>query len=244
MDQATTDKLYAQSRKLVDAFQFDEQVTQVFSDMIGRSVPGYHLMLDILAVLTEQTMLDGDIAFDLGCSLGASTLAMRQNIIADDCRIIALDNSPAMINSCQKVLDRDASKTPVDLRCEDILQLSFEPCKLISMNLTLQFIDPREHEPLLANMAQQIQPGGALFLSEKVCFDDNERQQRLTDLHHQFKKHQGYSDLEIAQKRSAIENVLIPHSIEAHQQRLLKAGFSQVVIALQCLNFVSFIAYK
>ena len=244
MDTIPTDKLYAQSRKLVDAFKFDEQVTQVFSDMISRSVPGYHLMLDLLAVLTEQTMRDGDLAYDLGCSLGASTLAMRQNITADNCQIIALDNSEAMVNSCQKVLQRDASKTPVSLQCSDILELQFQACKLVSMNLTLQFLPLEKHPTLLSDIANNLAPGGALFLSEKVCFDDNERQQRLTDLHHQFKKHQGYSDLEIAQKRSAIENVLVPQSIEAHQQRLLDAGFSKVVIALQCLNFAAFIAYK
>lgn len=244
MDKPITDKLYAQSRKLVDAFRFDEQVTQVFSDMISRSVPGYHLMLDILAVLTEQTMTRGDKAYDLGCSLGASTLAIRQNITADDCHITAIDNSPAMINSCRKVLDRDASKTPVDLQCTDILDLEFESCKLVSMNLTLQFIPLQHHDLLLKNIADKLQDGGAFFLSEKVCFDEEVRQQRLTDLHHQFKKHQGYSDLEIAQKRSSIENVLIPQSIEEHRQRLLNAGFSQVVIGLQCLNFVTFIAYK
>ena len=101
MDTIPTDKLYAQSRKLVDAFKFDEQVTQVFSDMISRSVPGYHLMLDLLAVLTEQTMRDGDLAYDLGCSLGASTLAMRQNITADNCQIIALDNSEDMLKKAK-----------------------------------------------------------------------------------------------------------------------------------------------
>ena len=244
MDTPKTDTLYAQSRKLVDAFKFDEQVTQVFSDMISRSVPGYHLMLDILAVLTEQTMHNGDKAYDLGCSLGASTLAIRQNITAENCRIIAVDNSSAMINSCEKVLQRDACKTPVELRCMNILDIAFEPCKLISMNLTLQFLPVDQHDPLIKEIADKIQPGGAFFLSEKICFDDDKRQLRLTELHHQFKKHQGYSDLEIAQKRSAIENVLIPQSIEQHKQRLLNAGFSQVVIGLQCLNFVSFIAYK
>lgn len=244
MDKLQTDKLYAQSRKLVNAFKFDEHVTQVFSDMISRSVPGYHLMLDLLAVLTEQTMRDGDKAYDLGCSLGASTLAIRQNITAEHCQVIALDNSEAMINSCKKVLQRDASKTSVELLCSDILDLQFEPCKLVSMNLTLQFLPVENHLSLLTSIADKLESGGALFLSEKVCFDDNDRQQRLTELHHQFKKHQGYSDLEIAQKRSSIENVLIPHSIETHQQRLLDAGFSKVVIALQCLNFAAFIAYK
>lgn len=244
MDNHQADKLYAQSRKLVDAFRFDEQVTQVFSDMISRSVPGYHLMLDLLGVLTEQAVTEQGLCYDLGCSLGASTLAIRQNITAENCRIIAIDNSAPMIDSCQKVIQRDASKTPVELRCDDILKLQFEPCHLVSLNLTLQFIAVQERLPLLSNIASSLQAGGALFLSEKIYFDEQDSQAELTSLHHQFKKHQGYSDMEIAQKRSAIENVLIPESLATHKQRLLDAGFSKVVIALQCLNFVALIAYK
>lgn len=244
MEKIQADKLYAQSRKLVNAFAFDEEVTQVFSDMITRSVPGYHLMLDLLGVLTEQTMCNGSRSYDLGCSLGASTLAIRQNITAENCQIIGVDNSTAMISSCEKVINRDASKTPVDLHCTDILSIDFKPCQLVSLNLTLQFIAVEHRATLLKNIANSLQAGGALFLSEKITFDDEIHQQRLTELHHQFKKHQGYSDLEIAQKRSAIENVLIPETLKIHQQRLLDAGFSQVVIALQCLNFVALIAYK
>lgn len=244
MKPKSADKLYAQSRKLVDAFQFDEQVTQVFSDMISRSVPGYHMMLDLLAVLTEQTVTANSRCYDLGSSLGASTLAIRQNITVENCQVIAVDNSLPMIESCQRLLDRDASKTPVELIHKNIQNIDFQPCKLVSLNLTLQFIALEERLPLLKKIARQVEPGGALFLSEKICFDDNEQQQRLTELHHQFKKHQGYSDLEIAQKRSAIDNVLIPESLKTHQQRLLDAGFSKVIIALQCLNFVTLIAYK
>lgn len=244
MNSKSADKLYAQSRKLVDAFQFDEHVTQVFNDMITRSVPGYHMMLDLLGVLTEQTVTENSYCYDLGSSLGASTLAIRQNITQDNCQIIAIDNSLPMIESCQRVLDRYASKTPVTLVHESIQNIEFEKCKLVSLNLTLQFIALEERLPLLQKIAKSLDDGGALFLSEKVCFDDIDEQTRLTRLHHQFKKHQGYSDLEIAQKRQAIENVLIPESLNTHKKRLLDAGFSKIIIALQCLNFVALIAYK
>lgn len=238
------DNLYAQTRKLVDAFKFDESVARVFTDMITRSVPGYPMMLDMLGVLAERTVQPNTCCYDLGCSLGASTLAIRQNIHHPNCSIIAVDNSEAMIERCQQVMALEGSATPVSVQLADILDIDFQPCSLVSLNLTLQFIDKDQRLPLLRNIANALTEGGALFLSEKVEFSDAHEQQNLTELHHQFKKHQGYSDLEIAQKRSAIENVLVPETIEAHKARLLAAGFSHVIVGLQCFNFVAFIAYK
>lgn len=238
------DHLYAKSQSVVEAFKFDEKVAAVFTDMIRRSVPGYTLMLDLLGVLAEKTVTDNSHCYDLGCSLGASTLAIRQNIQANNCHIFALDTSEAMIQSCQSVIQKDTSPTKVSVAQQDILNTQFSNISLCSLNLTLQFIAPEERLPLLRNIAQNTLTGGALFLSEKVVFNNSQSQHYLTDLHHQFKKHQGYSDLEVAQKRSAIENVLIPETIECHKKRLLEAGFSHVVVALQAFNFVSFIAYK
>lgn len=238
------DRIYAQPRKLVDAFRFDAEVAAVFDDMIRRSVPGYAMMLDLLGVIAGKTLQQNDLSYDLGCSLGASTLAIRHNIKADDCRIIAVDNSADMIVHCRKSISNDSSPTPVNIECTDISELDFKPCKLVSMNLTLQFIEQPQRLALLTRIADALQPDGVLFLSEKLQFTDAEEQQRLTDLHHQFKKHQGYSDLEIAQKRSAIENVLLPETLEAHRQRLEQAGFGKVMVAMQCFNFVSLLAYK
>lgn len=238
------DTLYAQSRRLVDAFRFDADVANVFEDMIRRSVPGYHLMLDMLGVLTAQVITKPSLCYDLGCSLGASTLAIRQNIHSADSKIIAIDNSSAMIERCQQLINHDNAATPVEVLCQDVLKTDFQRCQLVSMNLTLQFIELAERLPLLTRIANALEDGGALFLSEKIRFDDEVEQQKLTDLHHQFKKHQGYSDLEIAQKRSAIENVLIPETLQDHQTRLHQAGFSKVIIALRCFNFITLIAYK
>ena len=238
------DKLYAKSRDLVDAFQFDEQVTQVFDDMIRRSVPGYTMMLDTLAVVAEKHVQANTYCYDLGCSLGASTLAMRHSIKKDNVTLIGVDNSQPMIDRCQSVMERDNSSTPVDILCQDILDVTFQPASLISMNLTLQFIDPEERLGLLTKIADSLVDGGALFLSEKLAFSNPIENQRQIDLHHQFKMHQGYSELEIAQKRSAIENVLIPETLEAHTKRLLKAGFKQVTLVFQCFNFAAIVAYK
>ena len=131
---------------------------------------------------------------------------------------------------------------PVEVVEADILKLQFQPTSLVALNFTLQFI-PREQRPaLLANIRQALVPGGALILSEKLRFEDEQEQDLLTDLHIAFKRANGYSELEIAQKRSAIENVMKPDSLETHRQRLLDAGFTKVLPWFQCLNFASLIA--
>lgn len=238
------DTLYAQSRRLVDAFRFDAEVADVFSDMVHRSVPGYPLILDMLGVLSAKTLGDNAFCYDLGCSLGASTLAIRQNINGSNGHIIAIDNSEAMVKRCKQSIAHDRSPTPVDVICQDILKTTFQPCDLVSINLTLQFIEPQHRLSLLQRIAEALNENGVLFLAEKICFDNAFEQESLTELHHQFKKHQGYSDLEIAQKRTAIENVLIPDTLATHQKRLIDAGFKQVIVAFQCFNFIALIAYK
>lgn len=238
------DTLYAQSRRLVDAFQFDDEVAKVFSDMVRRSVPGYPLLLDILGVVAAQHTQENALCYDLGCSLGASTLAIRQNMSGSKGKVIAIDNSAAMLSRCEQIITKDNSPSIVEIRNQDILDTVFEPCDLVAINLTLQFIPVEKRLGLLQNIANKLKPNGVLFLAEKICFDDSETQEKLTDLHHLFKKHQGYSDLEIAQKRTAIENVLIPETIAAHTQRLQDAGFRKVIVAMQSFNFAALLAYK
>ena len=160
--------------------------------------------------------------------------------------MIAVDNSTAMVERCREYLHAQDSMyqelLPVEVLEADILALEFQSSSLVALNFTLQFIAPNSARPLLGRIRQALVPGGALILSEKLRFEDDEEQQLLTDLHIAFKRANGYSELEIAQKRSAIENVMKPDSLEAHRQRLLEAGFSKVVPWFQCLNFASLIA--
>ena len=87
-------------------------------------------------------------------------------------------------------------------------------------------------------------PNGILVLSEKVQIANDGQQTVLNDLHLAFKRANGYSELEISQKRSAIENVLIADTPEQHQARLQAAGFTQVMQWFQGFNFISMLAVK
>ena len=221
-------------------FKFDESVARVFPDMIKRSVPGYPTIVAMTGLLAGRYALAGSQLYDLGCSLGASSLAMRQNIQQQDCRIIAVDNSPAMLERCRSVLDTDTNHTPVDLVCGDLQDIEIEQASVVVLNFTLQFIPREERDAVLARIYQGLLPGGIMVLSEKVTFEDPRLDELNIDLHHQFKRANGYSDLEIARKRNAIDNVLLPETLA----RIADAGFSSSDVWFQCFNFASIIALK
>ena len=238
------DTLYAQPQALIGAFRFDEHVVRVFDDMIRRSVPGYGLLLEMISVITAQYAQPDTALYDLGCSLGASTLAMRHHAPAGS-RIIAIDNAPAMIEQARHNIAADRAAIPVSVLCGDLRTVAFEsPMSLATFNLTLQFIPADERIALLTRIADALTPEGALILSEKIKAPDARDDQVLIDLHHGFKRAQGYSDMEIAQKRSALDTVLIPDTLDTHIARLHEAGFTRVVPWFQCFNFVSLLAVR
>lgn len=238
------DKVYARPLKEIEPFSFNESVADVFENMITRSVPGYTALLDFIGVLTEKFCQANSNCYDLGCSLGATTLQIRKHIPHPSCQIVAVDNSRAMVERCKKAIERDHSETKVDVKLEDIKQTSINNASVVALNFTLQFIAPDERQLLLNKIARGTNKNGILVLSEKILLKDEEEQQLITDLHHEFKKQMGYSDLEIAQKRSSLENVLVPDTLDTHYERLKKAGFSRAQIFFQSFNFVSILAIK
>ncbi|TXR51254.1 carboxy-S-adenosyl-L-methionine synthase CmoA [Reinekea thalattae] len=238
------DNIYASAQDQVADFEFDQKVANVFPDMIKRSVPGYSHIIANIGVLAEQYAQPNSQVYDLGCSLGAATIAMRQRIHAPGVKIIAVDNSQAMLDRSRQFLDLEDSPTVVETLCADITQLRLEQCSFAVLNFTLQFIEPNLRSATIAQIFDGMLPGGALILSEKLRFDNNEQDRLLTEHHHDFKRANGYSDLEISQKRQAIERVLLPETSQEHISRLHQAGFRTISQWFQSFNFASFIAIK
>ena len=239
------DKIYNHKQDMIVDFVFDEKVAHVFPDMIRRSVPGYDSVIPLLGVIAEKFVTPDSHIYDLGCSLGAATLSMRRRIQHEGCQIIAVDNAEAMVSQCKNNIENDdQGSTPVNVICDDIQNIDIRNASLVVMNFTLQFIEPDKRLSLLTNIASGINKGGAFILSEKVIDENTSHQQLLDDLHLAFKRANGYSDLEISQKRTALENVLIPDSVSEHEQRLREAGFRDIVAWQRCLNFVSLLAIK
>lgn len=239
-----TDRIFANPLAAIEDFRFDDSVVAVFPDMIKRSVPGYQAIINMIGELAERYAQEGSVCYDLGSSLGAATLAMGRRIKHQSCRIVSVDNSAAMVKRAEAILKQGQATIPVELRCEDITETEISNASVVVLNFTLQFIPVAERDELIKRIYAGLLPGGVLILSEKVCFDDPQYQNLMTELHHNFKRANGYSELEIAQKRTALENVLRPESLATHQQRFKKAGFASSDVWFQCLNFASMLAIK
>lgn len=234
----------ASLNEIID-FDFDEKVAEVFPDMIQRSVPGYGTMISTIGILAAKYAQENSRCYDLGCSLGAVSLAMRQRIKQPGCTIVAVDNSEAMVERGRDLLSSDTSSNVlVEMLCADILDVTIEEASVVVLNFTLQFIPPDVRQSLITRIYQGLNPGGILILSEKVAFDDQLKQDFHSEAHHDFKRANGYSDLEISQKRTALERVMIPETIACHQQRLKTAGFAMSEVWFQCFNFTSMAAIK
>jgi len=238
------DTLYADPLSEAGLFTFDDSVARVFPDMIKRSVPGYPTIIAMTGLLAGKYASAGSNLYDLGCSLGASTLAMRQNIRQVDCHIIGVDNSNSMLQRCRNLIDTDTHDTPVSLICSDLQDVTIRDASVVILNFTLQFIPLESRDAVIRGIYEGLRPGGIMVLSEKVTFEDPHLDELNIEAHHQFKSANGYSDLEIAQKRSALENVLVPETLTAHKGRIAAAGFSSCDVWFQCFNFASLIALK
>jgi tRNA (cmo5U34)-methyltransferase len=242
----TEDRLYIDEKPGDEPFRFDDSVARVFPDMLKRSIPGYSATLEAIGSLAARFVTAGTTAYDLGCSLGAATLAMRQGIRQPGCRIVAVDDAPAMVERCGEVLRRDGAahpgRTPVDLVLADIRDVAIADASMVVLNYTLQFVDPADRAPLLGRIGAGLVPGGVLVLSEKVVDEDPRMEPLLVDLHTEHKRRNAYSALEISRKRAALENVLIPETVRAHRERLAAAGFAHTAVWLRHFNFVSIVA--
>lgn len=254
-DNDARDRLYAEDLGVVKGFVFDEKVVDVFPDMINRSVPGYGAIIHMIGQLAARYCQADSRCYDLGCSLGGATFAMaksldRLNPAQANIEIVAIDSSQAMIEKLRALLlqteNRGAEKpgTKITLIEDDISKIEISRASVVILNFTLQFIPPDKRGELLAKIARGMLPGGVLVLSEKITFEDSAHDTLVKDMHHYFKASKGYSDLEIAQKRSALENVLLPETVSQHKERLQKSGFKNANLWFQCFNFASLLAFK
>ena len=236
------DRLYSGDDSPPGDFVFDAAVAAVFPDMIKRSVPGYPAIINMIQLLAECHAQSGTRLYDLGCSLGASTVALAQGSLDRDCDVIGVDNAPAMLARATEI---STGRYPdIQWVCGDVRDVALTNASIVVMNFTLQFLPPQDRLPLLKRIRDGLSPGGILVLSEKIVGDDQAADDLLTDMHHAFKRANGYSELEISRKRSALEDVLLPETLVVHRSRLAEAGFGFSDLWFQCFNFVSLVARR
>ncbi|MGO2131515.1 MAG: carboxy-S-adenosyl-L-methionine synthase CmoA [Halomonas sp.] len=243
-DASYRDAIFSTPLDKVARFSFDERVVACFPDMIRRSVPGYGQILAMLGPLARRHLRHGGLVLDLGCSLGASGLALASQLPADAFRYLGIDLSPAMVERARHTLSEEYPDHDMRVEQGDLRQREYPPADMIVVNFTLQFLDPGERDQVLGQAFDALSPGGVLVLSEKIVASDEQDNAWLVERYHDFKRANGYSDMEISQKRTALENVLIPDSLDAHHQRLARVGFPRSLTWFQYLNFASMIAFK
>ena len=235
------DNLFNKQTDIAD-FRFDQDVVKVFDDMVRRSVPGYDSMIQMIGLIARMYGQDNTNYYDLGSSTGAITLSIALNNKSKNNQFFAIDNSKEMVEQCEKNLHNKVDN--LQAICDDINQVKINSASIVVLNLTLQFIDVNLRSNLIKKIYDGLEPGGILIISEKIHFDHAVTQNQITKLHMDFKKENGYSELEIANKRQAIENVLITETKEQHLNRLRDCGFVETSCFFQCLNFVSFLSVK
>ncbi|RLV58898.1 carboxy-S-adenosyl-L-methionine synthase CmoA [Parashewanella curva] len=238
------DKIYATPSNRIEEFRFDNKVAGVFDDMIRRSVPGYSQIISTIGDIAAKYITSNSNIYDLGCSLGAATISIRRNITNSGCKIISVDNSPSMIERCNENISAYKSQTDVELICADICDIEIANASMVVLNFTLQFLAPEQRLALLKKIFNGLNSGGVLVLSEKLYFEDEVIQEFIDNEHLDFKRANGYSELEISQKRTALENVMRTDTLDTHRKRVQDAGFQHFNIWFQCFNFASMVAIK
>ena len=238
------DTLYQGAIGEIKPFEFNQQVADVFPDMIQRSVPGYADTLVTISTLAHHYAQPGSRLYDLGCSLGAASIALAKGANQQDCTLVAVDNSAAMIERCQKNFNRAQIDHKIELLQADIRDVSIAAASLVVMNYTLQFIPVNERGEIINKIFHGLNDGGVCVISEKICFAEPDIQATVQALHEGFKRQNGYDDMEITAKRNALENVLVTETKHQHQQRLFDVGFSSVIQIRQALNFITLLAIK
>ncbi len=231
------DEVFRRDQTQIVDFAFTEEVTAVFPDMIRRSVMGYETMVPVTGLAAARHLGKSGLAFDLGCSLGATSLAILQQNTSADIRICGIDSSAPMIEGAQQAV----TDPRAEFRVQDIRDTDVSGADVVVLNLVLQFLEPAERLPLLRSIKAQMQNTGLLIVSEKVRHSDPAEHTYYDELHLAWKKANGYSELEIAQKRSALENVMQIDTEADHEARFRDAGFTQIRQWYRCMNWASFL---
>ena len=227
------------NNKIEKKFEFDELVASVFDDMLSRSVPFYDEVRGVIISLILLEERDGKRVLDLGSSTAKFLLELHEKM-SSDMSLKGVDNSQAMLDRARDKIE--ALGADIELEYGDILEYDYDSEDIIVSNYTLQFIRPIERLSLVKKIYNGLNSKGVFIFSEKVIFPDKKLDKQMIDIYYKYKKEQGYSDYEIAQKREALENILIPFTIKENIQMCKDAGFDSVETIFQWANFVTFVA--
>ncbi len=238
------DENFRQPKKQVEDFNFGPETARVFDDMLDRSVPFYAEVQRMMSEIAADFATPGSHIYDLGCSTG-TTLMQLDKAISTDIKLIGIDSSEEMLDVAQKKFQLAPLSHPFELVCQNLEHnLALSNASVVVMNLTLQFVRPLYRDQLIQTIAEGTQNNGCLLLVEKVLGQNSTLNRLFIKHYYDFKKSNGYSDMEISQKREALENVLIPYHYDENRELLLRNGFNVCDVFFRWYNFCGMIAVK
>ena len=240
----TKDEVYRDERAAIGDFTFDRSVALVFDDMVARSVPFYHEIQRMLVELAHDFAVPGSAVYDLGCATG-TTLVNLHRALEPSVRFVGVDNAAEMLDEARGKLAEHGVDRPVELECRDLNEgVTVTDASVALMVLTLQFIRPLRRDRLVEQVFQGLRPDGAFILVEKVLGEESIFNRFFIEHYYDLKRRNGYSEMEISQKREALENVLIPYKLLENRELLLRTGFRYVDVFFKWYNFCGIIAVK
>ena len=236
--------LFATKKKVGD-FVFDEKVTSVFDEMLERSVPFYEEVQRMIVELAKSFAAANTSVYDLGCSTGTTMCNIVRALRNNKVKMVGVDSSPHMLAAAKQRMREQKLWKNVSLREADLnCPFRMEKASVVLLVLTLQFVRPLQRDALIQNIYQSLQKGGALIIVDKILGKDSLTNRLFIDLYHAFKERRGYSKLEIARKREALENVLIPYRLDENLMLLRRSGFETVDTFFTWYNFAGIIGVK
>jgi len=238
------DRVFAEQAEAIADFKFSKEVATVFDDMLSRSVPFYAETQRMIGEMAGDFVKSGTNVYDFGCSTGTTMLALHDRV-PKDVKFVGVDNSEDMLVRCREKLAASGFDRPFELRAADLnAGATVENASLALMILTLQFIRPLQRERLMADIYRGLNDQGCLIIVEKVLGEDSLFNRLFIRYYYDMKRRNGYSDMEIAQKREALENVLIPYTLLENRELLLRTGFRYVDVFFKWYNFCGIVAVK
>lgn len=237
------DTLYA-AGAVEEDFTFNDRVADVFDDMLNRSIPYYRTVIDGMAQLLACRLAPGSTLYDLGCSTGTTLLELARRLPDKDFQYVGIDNAPAMLDKARRKSAMYNKSEALQFRQADITVCPLPQAAGIICNYTLQFLRPLTRQAFVRRIYQALPEGGVFFLSEKTISHSGRLNRDFIAIYHAFKKKQGYSELEIAAKREALENVLIPFSLDENIMLMREAGFDEIETFFKWFNFSALVALK
>lgn len=238
-----SDRIFADPNRKVADFSFDADIAEVFEDMLDRSVPGYREIQRMICELASDFAVDGTNVYDLGCSTG--TTIRHLDALSQQVRFVGIDSSESMLEKARQAFAASPLRHPYSLALRDLNEgVQVEEASVVVMSLTLQFVRPLYRERALREIRRGLHEDGCLILIEKVLGEDSLLNRLFIQHYHEFKQRNGYTEIEIAKKREALENVLLPYRLKENEEMLRQVGFRAVDVFFKWYNFAGLLALK